>query len=62
MSENKQRLSPKELAERWGTSYGYLSNRRSAGLKPDYIRDGSSVFYSLESVLDYEQNYKRKKS
>jgi hypothetical protein len=48
-------LTARELAERWGCSVGHLSNLRSAGLGPAYLKIGTSVRYRVSDLLSYEQ-------
>lgn len=47
-------LSPKELADRWRCSVGWLANQRSAGRGPTYLKLSGRVLYRLADVEDYE--------
>lgn len=47
-------LRPSDLAERWGTSVGRLSNDRSAGRGVRYVRIGTRILYRLADVEAYE--------
>ena len=53
-------LTTKQLAERWDMSQGTLSNKRSKGQGPAYIKLGegrtSKVRYRLEDIKQYERD------
>ena len=53
-----ERLTTKELAERWRTTQTALANSRFAGRGPDYIKIGKKVLYELKDVIAYEQKVK----
>ena len=48
-------LRTEELAERWGTTPGHLSNLRSMGAGPPYLKIGHSVRYRLGDIQEYEK-------
>lgn len=60
----KQRLTTKELADRWGIHPGTLRTWRSEGTGPVYIKLGegqtSRVFYCLEDIKEFEERWTRK--
>jgi predicted site-specific integrase-resolvase len=47
-------LRPDDLAERWGVSTGTLSNWRSRGIGPTFVKIGANVRYALTDVESYE--------
>jgi hypothetical protein len=47
-------LSPDDLADRWRSSVGSLSNQRSAGAGPAFLKLGAKVLYPLNAVEAYE--------
>lgn len=49
-------LTPSQLVARWGKAVttGTLSNWRSQGRGPSFVKFGRSVRYPLPSVLAYE--------
>lgn len=54
MSEGPQ-LTTVELAARWQVSRGHLSNLRSAGCEPNYIKIGTAVRYRLSDIEAFEE-------
>lgn len=54
MSTDTTMLTTAELANRWRTSVGRLSNDRCAGRGPAYVRIGASIRYPLFEVIEYE--------
>lgn len=52
-------LTPAQLAARWSISVGTLSNYRSAGVGPDYIKRGRHVVYALAVIEAYEATWER---
>jgi hypothetical protein len=53
-------LTPHQLAKRWNVTIGSLTNQRSKGLGPVYVKLGegknSPVRYRLEDIEIYERN------
>lgn len=53
-------LTPYQLAKRWNVSVGSLTNQRSRGVGPVYVKLGegknSPVRYRLEDIEQYERN------
>ncbi|WP_280215933.1 DNA-binding protein [Nocardia cyriacigeorgica] len=49
------RLTPRQLAERWGMTEHSLAQWRYLRKGPNYIRAGRKVLYPLPSVLDFER-------
>lgn len=47
-------LRPEDLAERWGVSTGTLSNWRTRGEGPAYVKLGAAVRYALADIEQYE--------
>jgi hypothetical protein len=54
-SSRAERLSEKQLAERWNLSVRTLQAARVKGTGVPFIRIGRAVRYRLEDVLAYEQ-------
>jgi len=52
--EQKNFLTPEQLATRWGVSVGTLANWRSQK-KMRYFKSLGKVFYKLTDVLSYER-------
>ena len=50
----QKRYRPKELAAYWGCTEGHLSNLRSQGRGPAWLRLGGSVVYAAEDVEAFE--------
>lgn len=53
---NKPRLTEKELAEYWGMKLCTLRKWRTLCISPIYIKIGSRIFYTRESIEEYERN------
>lgn len=47
-------LNAGQLAHRWGVSPGHLSNLRTKGCGPAYLKLGTRVIYRVEDVEEYE--------
>lgn len=54
---NTTRLTPVELAERWGVPVTTLAAWRYAGKGPAYLKLGGAVRYRLEDVEAYESKH-----
>ncbi|WP_232522481.1 AlpA family transcriptional regulator [Chitinibacter sp. GC72] len=48
------RLTPQQLAERWGFSPNTLTRWRHEGIGPLYLKLGGRVLYRLEDIEQYE--------
>jgi glucose/arabinose dehydrogenase len=57
MPRDEEHLTGDELAARWKGKVvvGTLTNWRSAGLGPAYIKLGRSVLYPLSAIEEYER-------
>lgn len=53
-------LTPEELAARWGYALSTLSNFRSAGGGPRYIKFGRKVLYPVAEVEAWERSHLQK--
>lgn len=58
-STTKVMLRPGELSERWQVSPGTLSNWRSRGEGPTFVKIGGSVRYPMAAVLAMESGNHR---
>lgn len=47
-------LSTAQVAERWGCSTKWLSNMRSAGRGPAYVKLGAAVRYRVDDLEEHE--------
>lgn len=56
MSHQSENLTPAQLVDRWNgaVTTGTLSNWRSKGIGPSFVKFGRSIRYPLQSVLAYE--------
>lgn len=54
---NAKRLSPAELADRWGVPVATLAQWRYVGKGPAYLKLGGAVRYRLEDVESYEDEH-----
>lgn len=54
---NAKRLSPAELADRWGVPITTLAQWRYVGKGPAYLKLGGAVRYRLEDVEAYEDEH-----
>lgn len=50
----KQHLTTPELAERWACSTGWITNLRSVGGGPAYLKLGAKVLYPIDLIREYE--------
>lgn len=48
-------MTERDLARRWQVSPGHLSNQRSAGDGPPYIKLGKAVRYRIDDIEKYER-------
>lgn len=57
-------LSAKELASRWGVTYGFLRDQRARGEGPDYVKLGNGsrprIRYPVDKVEEYERQQSRR--
>jgi len=53
-----EKLTPDQLAERWGKSPGTLQNWRSQGKGPPYTKIGKTITYDLDDVIQFEAEHK----
>ena len=51
-------LTTKELSQRWKINPNTIEHWRTNGFGPEFIRIGRKILYSLESILEFEQNNK----
>lgn len=53
---NDQVLTPAQLGLRWDKSEKRLANMRSNGEGPPFIKDGATILYRMQDILEYEES------
>lgn len=54
MDRAERLLTPRDLAERWACSPGWLANERSEGRGAPYVKLGAAVRYRLADIEAHE--------
>ena len=62
MNSAKTHLTTKQLAERWGLNPVTLSNWRTQGRGPSFIRIGSKIMYPERLIIEMESDLRRSTS
>jgi len=51
-------LTTKELSQRWKVNPNTIEHWRISGFGPEFVRIGRKILYSLESILEFENQRK----
>ena len=53
---DKDYITPKELADRWHKSPRTLANQRMKGEGPPYYKIGKKILYDMADIKEIEEN------